>query len=322
MTIWEEFQVETETLLTVAIPTFNRVEAVVERVRELTELSSVFNFHVLISDNCSTDGTAKRLADEVRGTGFTLLVNEENVGYGRNLLSVVNAAQTPYIMVVSDEDRVEPDGLTSLLSFLESERPRLVSPRAHVRGDDAYRGRHESRQMSAREFEDASFYLSGLTFEVERTRRDIPLVEALITENRAALYYPQVLLTALALLDGNCHFLDARVTRQVVELGTEITGGGRDAYWHVPSRWLQFEGYEDFFEGLERDHPGKRALVHEMRDVMRDSIFARLEMAALAEYPFLKRPIIKPSLLRRIAGRVLRRLRAGRQAPTSSGSAA
>lgn len=296
-----------DTLLTVGIPTFNRADAVIARVRELISLREEMGFQILVIDNGSTDGTSERLARELDESEFILHTNSENIGYGRNLMKVIKSTRTPYLTVVSDEDRVERDGLRTLIKFLAETRPRLVSPRAQVRDDDAYRGRRETRTIRPEEYENASFYLSGLTFEVEATLRDLELVESRISTNEAALFYPQVLLTALALLDDRCIFLDSLVTRQVVELRTAISDGARDSYWFVPSRWRQFEGFEEFFTVLEELRPARSEAVRSMRGKTRSGILSLIESAAIAQFPDLKDTRLQPNLLQRVAMRLLGR---------------
>ncbi len=277
----------TSAILTVGIPTYNRCDAVVERVRELLDSCDELGVRILVIDNASSDETAEKLEAEFAGAGVDIRRNDANLGYAGNLLRLIEVTETEYLTVVSDEDLVERSGLVALLAVLRERRPRLVSPRAQVGDNDCYRGRRSTRPIGAEEFESAAFYVSGVTFEVAGARRDAATLGALIPANAAATYYPQVLLTALAVLDGESLFLDALVTRQVVKLQTRISDPGRGAYWFVPGRWAQFEGFEEFFQATIERLPDSGAEVGRMRESMRSGMFRRLETAAVAQFPEL-----------------------------------
>jgi len=300
--------VSATTLLTVGIPTYNRADAVVERVRELLRFSDELGIRVLVIDNASTDGTSEKLRAEFAGTSVDIRRNDVNLGYSGNLLKLIEVAETEYLTVVSDEDLVERAGLVALIDVLREQHPRLVSPRAQVGENDCYRGQRTTRPIGAEEFERASFYVSGVTFEVARARRDANTVSALIPENAVATYYPQVLLTALAILDGSALFLDALVSRQVVQLQTHISDPGRGAYWFVPGRWAQFEGFEEFFQSTVERLPESAAEIEKMRTYVRAGLFRRLQVAAVAQYPGLSAHVARPplSLMGKLA-RLLRR---------------
>lgn len=274
-----------EPILTVGIPTFNRRDAVVARVRELLEIRDEVGVDILVIDNASTDGTIDALRAEFEGSGVELQSNDRNLGYAGNLLRLIDVARTEFLTVISDEDEVSLSGLVELMALLVQHRPRLVSPRAQVREDECYRGRRSTREIRADEFQSASFYVSGITFQVESAQRDVAIVRPLMPENAAATYYPQVLLAALAILDGEALFLDALVTRQVVQLQTQISDAGPGAYWFVPARWAQFEGYEGFFDLLQEARPEKADEIEIMRGSTRAEILGLLESAAVAQFP-------------------------------------
>lgn len=293
--------------LTVGIPTYNRVNAVVERVGELLQYRDTVDIRILVIDNASTDGTFESLTSEFDGTDVDIRRNEENLGFAGNFLRLVEVTETDYLTVISDEDQVELDGLVSLIALLRDHRPRFVSPRAQTGENDCYRGRRATRPMKPEEFQSASFYLSGITFEAAAAKRHATVVHELVSHNAAAKYYPQVLLTALAILDGEGMFLDALVTRQVVVLETHLIDARSGAYWFVPGRWAQFEGYEEFFKGTLERLPHSAQEIARMQTSIRSSILSLLKKAAVLQYPELSEHMRPPrqSLARRVI-RVLR----------------
>lgn len=274
-------------LLTIGIPTYNRADSVMRRVRELLTFRDELGVRILVIDNASTDGTATRLQEEFADSDVAILRNDENVGYAGNLLRLIEVADTEYLTVVSDEDRVERAGLSTLLTLLDDRHPRLVSPRARVGNDDCYRGRRRTGPIDPEDFESASFYVSGLTMAVSPARQDARAVGALLSVNAAARFYPQVLLTALAILDGESLFLDALVSTQVDEHPTQISSAGPGAYWFVPGRWAQFEGFEEFFSDVAARSSDSQAAVDRMRGRLRSGVMGLLEAAAIAQFPDL-----------------------------------
>lgn len=297
--------------LTVGIPTFNRASAVLARVRELLAISDRADFQILVIDNASEDGTYELLAEGAKGANIVLLRNERNLGYAGNFLRLIEAVDTDYLTVVSDEDMVEPEGLAGLIGYLHDHRPRFASPRAQVGADPFYRGRRTTQQIEPEDFEAASFYISGLTFEVESARRYAQRVSRLIPTNAAAVVYPQVLVGALAIAEGDSVFLDTLVTRQVVELETYISSDVVGAYRFVPARWAQFEGYERFFVGLSEECFGVGDSVARMRSAQRRGVFNLMESGVIAQFPELAeyRPSQQTKSLGARLGDLLRRFR-------------
>jgi hypothetical protein len=112
------------------------------------------------------------------------------------------------------------------------------------------------------------------------------------------------------MIEGEALFLDALVTKQMVELKTHLSTYGRGAYWFVPARWAQFEGYEEFFAATIDRLPAHAVELGEMRNANREGVFSLLEAAAVAQYPDLAEhaPAPRESLLGRVS-RVARRRR-------------
>jgi len=281
--------------LTIGIPTYNRGEAVSRRVREFIELQAPEGVELLIIDNASTDGTYESLTSEFSRSGIRVLQNSKNLGYAGNFLRILEEAKTDYVMVVSDEDRVNFDGLSLLLEFCAEHSPNMVSPRAQVGTKVNYRGRTQTRSIEPDEFEVAAFYVSGLTYDVSVARDYALVVSQLVSTNSAANIYPQVLISALAVAAGGAYFVDALVSTQLEQLQTHIVEDNGDAYFTVSGRWAQFVGYEQFFD---RDFDALlgaegRSRLEVMRNKRREVLLNQLERAAVGEFPGLKEHFLR-----------------------------
>src|SRR5690606_7045871 len=140
------------------------------------------NFHVLIIDNGSTDGSFEEIqkiaAQTQTSRKIVLLKNSENLGYGKNLLRLFDECKTKYLVVDYDEDSVLEDGIKQLDLFIRKnidENPLLVCPRAIIDGK-LYRGKNSVSSIKFIEHRQASNYLSGVCYNTEEARKILPLI--------------------------------------------------------------------------------------------------------------------------------------------------
>lgn len=274
---------------TIGIPTYNRVDTVARRVQEIQDLSLGGSFETLVIDNNSTDGTYELLSTKFAGPGIRVLKNDSNLGYVGNVFRLIDEVHSDYLILLSDEDRIEKAGLEALVEFCETTKPAMVSPRAKVGTNDAYRGRSNTREIEPAEFESSAFYVSGLTFSTDVAKALSPTVRALSGSNSAANIYPQVMIAALAIARGNCYFLDAIVSTQLEELDTHIADSSGGTYFSAAARWNQFVGYEEFFAMDHTSQLGEaESRLEAMREFKRRGLLKILLSAAVREVPALK----------------------------------
>jgi len=104
------------TFLTIAIPTYNRVEYLKELLPELLRQCAPYpEIEIIVSNNCSTDGTADYLATVPRIQTWT---NVENVGAAENFVRCVELAQGDYVWLFWDDDLIEKDGIDNVMDTL------------------------------------------------------------------------------------------------------------------------------------------------------------------------------------------------------------
>ncbi|MEM9467298.1 MAG: glycosyltransferase family 2 protein [Actinomycetota bacterium] len=104
-------------IVTVGMPVYNGEDYL------RTALDSVFaqtleDFHLIVRDNASTDGTLDIL-HEYRDPRLTVLRAEENGGAARNYNAVFEAADTRYFNWLAHDDLLEPDYLELCVAELE-----------------------------------------------------------------------------------------------------------------------------------------------------------------------------------------------------------
>lgn len=96
-------------MITIAIPTFNRSEKLLERLRELASQIDA-ETQIVIFDNGSTDGTCEALA-QMDDLKFLLQRWPTNRGICRNFIRLFEEVRGDWIWMLSDDDPVRPDAL-------------------------------------------------------------------------------------------------------------------------------------------------------------------------------------------------------------------
>jgi len=94
-------------VLTIAVPTFNRLATLRLLVTRLSEEFSTElgdSVELLICDNCSLDGTADFLKDLGNAAGMRVVRHDKNIGPVQNLLSCMELANSRYVWLIGDDD--------------------------------------------------------------------------------------------------------------------------------------------------------------------------------------------------------------------------
>ena len=110
-----------EPKLTIAIPTYNRLQKLKRTLAQVLTLSEGKPVEVLVSDNGSTDGTREYL-QSMSQAGVRCYFNEENLGCDRNFLNCFDKANGEYVMLLGDDDLLLEKGLCSILEAIEKNR--------------------------------------------------------------------------------------------------------------------------------------------------------------------------------------------------------
>ena len=153
--------------LTLAVPTFNRRDAIVENTRHALQGIEGMPIEYLVIDNASDDGTYESLINEFGDNAqATFLRNLENTGYFGNFLEILKSCRTRYILISSDEDYFLTENIQYLLSFLKEKSPLMVSSQVVLPGEKGlYRGHDNISKVTDREVRASSNYISGIVFD-------------------------------------------------------------------------------------------------------------------------------------------------------------
>lgn len=117
-------------ILTISIPTYNRAQELADLLEEIllqAREAPAGTVDVFVSDNASTDGTKAMVGSMVEkfakcSVGLKYVCNETNVGFSRNVINAVGNADGEYVLIMGDDDNLEPHTLPFLLDALKRHR--------------------------------------------------------------------------------------------------------------------------------------------------------------------------------------------------------
>jgi glycosyltransferase involved in cell wall biosynthesis len=119
-----------ETLLTLAIPTYNRQKKLQECLSIIEKQKLVNTIEILISDNGSTDKTEHfvKIYKNTHLSNIRYIKNQINLGFDRNIVSLYKHAKGKYIWFFSDDDIMLPGALERVLYILKTNMPTALYP--------------------------------------------------------------------------------------------------------------------------------------------------------------------------------------------------
>ncbi|MBE3145215.1 MAG: glycosyltransferase [Planctomycetes bacterium] len=261
-------------MLTIGVPTFNRKEVICRFVNHVLTSGLQQYAKILIIDNDSPDGSYERLTELCHGTAIRLLRNSRNIGYCGNFLRLFEECDTEYLLISSDEDDVIKEQLEYLLVYLNKERPLFISPQVFREGH-LYRGRNRTKVIEPEDFRNASFYISGLVYNVPASRNALRCFHKHIIKDGV---YPQVLLAAALIPSRRCLWFNMPITKIMIEIPMHLEslregavynpdiGRLQGSYADVSARWYQHQLFEDFFRELKgiQKRPIEQSIVTRM----------------------------------------------------------
>jgi len=109
-------------LLTIAIPTYNRLKYLKELLPGLLKQCEPYpEIEVLISDNCTTDGTLQYIKDMATiNPHMRYRRNSTNVGGEENVVQCVESAQGEYVWLFGDDELLCERGIGTVINILKT----------------------------------------------------------------------------------------------------------------------------------------------------------------------------------------------------------
>ena len=285
--------------LEIAVPSRARVSTLTRTIRALEKIIEPWEtVSLLVVDNATPDFKPEDLLrnSEIPGR-LRVFQNSENIGGGRNLLKCMELATAEYVLILSDEDIVNPSEIGGLLDFLSRTNPLCVSTGVLGYGVRwSHRGVFPSRKAKPKEFFDASFYLSGLIFNKSGLAMLVERMKILADSNEMARLYPQSLLFALAILEGKGFFYSGVCIFRGESLSAEHQQEPVP-YGYPSKRARQLEGMISFLQDDIWQFVERAESVEKQSRKMAESLYYRYAFGLQSSMRFLY-PETKSSLLR------------------------
>lgn len=137
---------------------------------------------IIISDNCSTDGTYKMLISLLGSTKISLKIfrQKKNDGFERNIIFLLKQATTRYVMLLGDDDYISINYLKKAINYLENEKEITCIQTNSYQIDNHFNKVYRTRLKESRDkiFDSSEInmslmfnasQLSGLVFLVKET---------------------------------------------------------------------------------------------------------------------------------------------------------
>lgn len=110
-------------LLSIYIPTYNRVEKVINQIKFfMNEIGDNENIELVVCDNASTDNTDKELKKINSNYPFRYFRNDENIGICGNAYNAIQYTNGKYIWIVGDDDYLEYGVVKNVMNILNSQK--------------------------------------------------------------------------------------------------------------------------------------------------------------------------------------------------------
>jgi glycosyltransferase involved in cell wall biosynthesis len=120
----------TKKLLSICIPTYNRVKILGKTLKNIINHAIEFQdiVEICISDNASKDETEKMLRD-LKNQYPKLIryqINKKNLGYDRNLLTVLQMANGKYAWTFGDYNLIVENGLEKIIDLIKKNNNKKI----------------------------------------------------------------------------------------------------------------------------------------------------------------------------------------------------
>jgi glycosyltransferase involved in cell wall biosynthesis len=107
-------------MLTIGMPVFNDIDFIEQSIKSILNLKDV-DFILIISDDCSTDGSAEiclKYSEEDKRIKY--IRQQRNLGISKNMKFLLGLADTPYFMWAADDDLWDPYFASILIQLLQN----------------------------------------------------------------------------------------------------------------------------------------------------------------------------------------------------------
>ena len=106
-------------ILTIAIPTYNRLEQLSQQMERIAQIQNE-DVEILVSDNGSSDGTTDFLVNlPLEISNLRVFFNLTNMGFDFNIINLFKNATGDFVWFLSDDDLIDPTCVEDIIDALK-----------------------------------------------------------------------------------------------------------------------------------------------------------------------------------------------------------
>ena len=108
--------------LSICIPTYNRSKHLKNCLESIVsnEIKNNLDFQICISNNCSTDETESLVQSYIGKLPIKYNKNEANLGVARNVLKVIEIAESDFVWLIGDDDLLMPNAIIEVINLIQN----------------------------------------------------------------------------------------------------------------------------------------------------------------------------------------------------------
>lgn len=211
----------------ICIPAYNRSEFLVELLDSIVN-QSFKDFEVIISEDLSPERhKIKQIAEEYQSEiALHIILNERNLGYDKNLRTLITAANGRFIFFLGNDDVLGTDALELAFASLTS----YSSVTAVIRGYSVFKGNIEQVDFNVNYFNDTVVFNGGEKFAVGVRRFgvlsglifDTYVAKTTLTDIYDGSLYYQTYLGIECLKRGDLLYLSGQITHSRAEVAPDF----------------------------------------------------------------------------------------------------
>jgi glycosyltransferase involved in cell wall biosynthesis len=255
-------------ILTIGIPSYDRISELTKLVTQIYDNNLFKYLNLLIVD----DGKQKKIRRHFRSDyphiyqHIKILENEGNLGYASTFLRILDECETDYLLMMADDDFIDPDNIEPLINYINNNAPDFISPQ-FFRNLVLERGVKKTRDIEIDEYRLCCNHAPGLVYKISSCKPFLDILKVRVEKGKSdVMMYPQVALVIhLFHAQKKCVWLDFPTAYEGGNLPSEIRDADGSNYWEFIPRCKQLIDFDELLFSLNENDASKRMLeIHRM----------------------------------------------------------
>ena len=295
-------------ILTIYIPTYNRLEAVTLLLNEIISSDLIKKVKVFVADDGSEDNTYDILSLKFIENDITIVKYSSNIGIAAGYLKFIELCDTDYFMLMADDDTLNKDGIFKLISFINKVSPAVVSTawgRLDINNNwvDISRSKKNNSEIKLKDIRGATNHSPGVVFNTIIATKYIGIMnKRLHNKCYATTIYPAVVLSLLIAFSHNkCRWFGELTGgyRSSGALPSNLVDQDGDEWGSFIGRWKEQKSFENIYKYLysTTGFKNKYAALY-LLDRHNMQFYSRLEEALQSDKSNLSRYLLMGALTR------------------------